>query len=118
MAISSESASGGVEWTFIADALAVDRARGASRVLPSDRRSGSPALIPIKSGTSPALTYRKAAQFIPGQNSLTSMRLTCPSRFPTRQRLRSNYPDKFYVGTFGHSSRFAARLDGSGVALV
>src|SRR3954468_1360453 len=92
MAISSESASGGVEWTFIADALAVDRARGASRVLPSDRRSGSPALIPIKSGTSPPLIYRKAAEFIPGENSLTSTRLACPSRFPTRQRSRSNIP--------------------------
>ncbi|BBZ91470.1 hypothetical protein AB7M42_008368 [Bradyrhizobium diazoefficiens] len=46
------------------------------------------------------------------------MRLTCPGRFPTRQRSRSNYPDKFYVGTFEHSSRFEARLDGSGVALV
>jgi hypothetical protein len=37
---------------------------------------------------------------------------------PDKAEIALEYPDKFYVGTFGHSSRFEARLDGSGVALV
>jgi hypothetical protein len=37
---------------------------------------------------------------------------------PDRAEIALEYPDKFYVGTFEHSSRFEARLDGSGVALV
>ncbi|MFK4563479.1 hypothetical protein ABIF95_006009 [Bradyrhizobium ottawaense] len=37
---------------------------------------------------------------------------------PDKAEVALEYPDKFYVGTFEHSSRFEARLDGSGVALV
>ncbi|MBR0723290.1 hypothetical protein JQ612_30810 [Bradyrhizobium manausense] len=37
---------------------------------------------------------------------------------PDRAEVALEYPDKFYVGTFEHSSRFEARLDGNGVALV
>src|SRR3954465_13725271 len=37
---------------------------------------------------------------------------------PDKAEIALEYPDKFYVGTFEHSSRFEARLDGSGVALV
>jgi hypothetical protein len=37
---------------------------------------------------------------------------------PDKAEIALEYPDKFYVGTFGHSSRFEAHLDGSGVALV
>ncbi|SFN77933.1 hypothetical protein SAMN05216330_101532 [Bradyrhizobium sp. Ghvi] len=37
---------------------------------------------------------------------------------PDKAEIALEYPDKFYVGTFAHSSRFEARLDGSGVALV
>ena len=37
---------------------------------------------------------------------------------PDKVEVALEYPDKFYVGTFEHASRFEARLDGSGVALV
>jgi len=37
---------------------------------------------------------------------------------PDKAEVALEYPDKFYVGTFEHSSRFEARLDGSGVALT
>ncbi len=37
---------------------------------------------------------------------------------PDKAEIALEYPDKFYVGTFEHSSRFEAHLDGSGVALV
>ena len=37
---------------------------------------------------------------------------------PDKAEVALEYPDKFYVGTFEHSSRFEAHLDGSGFALV
>jgi hypothetical protein len=37
---------------------------------------------------------------------------------PDKAEVALEYPDKLYVGTFERSSRFEARLDGSGVALV
>ncbi|GGI30066.1 hypothetical protein [Bradyrhizobium guangdongense] len=37
---------------------------------------------------------------------------------PDKAEIALEYPDKFYVGTFEHSSRFEAHLDGNGVALV
>ncbi|MBW7969520.1 hypothetical protein [Bradyrhizobium sp. BR 10289] len=37
---------------------------------------------------------------------------------PDKAEIALEYPDKFYVGTFEHSSRFEAKLDGSGLALV
>lgn len=37
---------------------------------------------------------------------------------PDRAEVALEYPDKFYVGTFEHASRFEAHLDGSGFALV
>lgn len=37
---------------------------------------------------------------------------------PDKAEVALEYPDKFYVGTFEHSSRFEAHLDGSGLALV
>ncbi|WP_298240300.1 hypothetical protein [uncultured Bradyrhizobium sp.] len=37
---------------------------------------------------------------------------------PDKAEVALEYPDKFYVGTFERSSKFEARLDGSGVALV
>jgi hypothetical protein len=35
-----------------------------------------------------------------------------------RCALCSRYPDKLYVGTFEHSSRFEAHLDPTGIALI
>lgn len=37
---------------------------------------------------------------------------------PDRAEVALEYPDKFYVGTFEHSSRFEAHLDAAGVTLV
>jgi hypothetical protein len=37
---------------------------------------------------------------------------------PDKAEIALEYPDKFYVGTFEHSSRFAAHLDPAGVTLV
>jgi hypothetical protein len=37
---------------------------------------------------------------------------------PDKAEVALEYPDKFYVGTFEHSSRFEAHLNGSGFALV
>jgi hypothetical protein len=37
---------------------------------------------------------------------------------PDRAEIALEYPDKFYAGTFEHSSRFEAHLDGNGVSLV
>jgi len=37
---------------------------------------------------------------------------------PDKAEVALEYPDKFYVGTFEHSSRFEAHLDPTGLALV
>jgi hypothetical protein len=37
---------------------------------------------------------------------------------PDKAEIALEYPDKFYVGTFEHSSRFTAHLDPAGVTLV
>ncbi len=37
---------------------------------------------------------------------------------PDKAEVALEYPDKFYVGTFEHSSRFEARLEPSGLALT
>lgn len=37
---------------------------------------------------------------------------------PDKAEIALEYPDKFYVGTFEHSSRFEAHLDPTGIALV
>jgi hypothetical protein len=37
---------------------------------------------------------------------------------PDKAEIALEYPDKFYVGTFEHSSRFEARLDPTGFALT
>jgi hypothetical protein len=37
---------------------------------------------------------------------------------PDKAEVALEYPDKLYVGTFEHSSRFEAHLDPSGFALV
>lgn len=37
---------------------------------------------------------------------------------PDKAEIALEYPDKFYVGTFEHSSRFEAHLDTRGFALV
>ena len=37
---------------------------------------------------------------------------------PDKAEIALEYPDKLYVGTFEHSSRFEAHLDTSGFALV
>ncbi|CCE04276.1 conserved hypothetical protein [Bradyrhizobium sp. STM 3843] len=37
---------------------------------------------------------------------------------PDKAEIALEYPDKFYVGTFEHSSRFQARLEPTGLALT
>jgi len=37
---------------------------------------------------------------------------------PDKAEIALEYPDKLYVGTFEHSSRFQARLDPTGFALI
>jgi hypothetical protein len=37
---------------------------------------------------------------------------------PDKAEIALEYPDKFYVGTFEHSSRFEAHLDPTGFALT
>jgi hypothetical protein len=37
---------------------------------------------------------------------------------PDKAEIALEYPDKFYVGTFEHSSRFEAHLDSNGIALT
>ena len=37
---------------------------------------------------------------------------------PDKAEVALEYPDKFYVGTFEHTSRFEAHLDEAGVTLV
>jgi len=37
---------------------------------------------------------------------------------PDKAEIALEYPDKFYVGTFEHSSRFEAHLDPTGLALT
>jgi hypothetical protein len=37
---------------------------------------------------------------------------------PDKAEVALEYPDKFYVGTFEHSSRFDVRLDPTGLALT
>src|SRR5665647_216190 len=44
------------------------------------------------------------------------VRMTKP--IPDKAEVALEYPDKLYVGTFEHSSRFEAHLDPTGFALV
>ena len=37
---------------------------------------------------------------------------------PDKAEVALEYPDKFYIGTFEHSSRFEAHFDRSGLALT
>jgi hypothetical protein len=37
---------------------------------------------------------------------------------PDKAEIALEYPDKFYIGTFEHSSRFEAHLDPAGVTLA
>ena len=37
---------------------------------------------------------------------------------PDKAEVALEYPDKLYIGTFEHSSRFEAHLDPSGIALI
>ena len=37
---------------------------------------------------------------------------------PDKAEVALEYPDKFYIGTFEHSSRFEAHLDPTGLALI
>ena len=37
---------------------------------------------------------------------------------PDKAEVALEYPDKFYVGTFAHSSRFEVRLEATGLALM
>ncbi|MGJ4904753.1 hypothetical protein ACQR0V_24520 [Bradyrhizobium sp. HKCCYLS2058] len=37
---------------------------------------------------------------------------------PDKAEIALEYPDKFYAGTFEHSSRFEAHLESSGLALI
>ena len=37
---------------------------------------------------------------------------------PDKAEIALEYPDKFYVGTFEHTSRFEAHLDPTGIALT
>jgi hypothetical protein len=47
---------------------------------------------------------------------LQGSKMTKP--IPDKAEVALEYPDKLYVGTFEHSSRFEAHLDPSGFALV
>lgn len=37
---------------------------------------------------------------------------------PDKAEVAVEYPDKFYIGTFGHAARFEAHLDETGISLV
>jgi hypothetical protein len=37
---------------------------------------------------------------------------------PDKAEIALEYPDKLYIGTFEHSSRFEAHLDPTGIALI
>ena len=66
------------------------------------------------------MTYRKAATPAPVKmfmlDSLQEVPMTKP--IPDKAEIALEYPDKFYVGTFEHSSRFEAHLDSTGFTLV
>lgn len=49
---------------------------------------------------------------------LYGRRLPMTKPVPDKAEIALEYPDKFYVGTFEHSSRFEAHLDPTGFALV
>ena len=69
------------------------------------------------------MTYRKAAATAPvrvtefaDRQEAQEAPMTKP--VPDKAEIALEYPDKFYVGTFEHSSRFEAHLDPTGFALV
>jgi VIT1/CCC1 family predicted Fe2+/Mn2+ transporter len=65
----------------------------------------------------PSLTYRKPRSSIAATMvDIDEEHMSKP--VPDKAEVALEYPDKFYVGTFEHSSRFEAHLDGSGFALV
>lgn len=74
-------------------------------------RGRSPKIAP------PPLTYRKlGVSFAATMVDIDEEHMSKP--VPDKAEVALEYPDKFYVGTFEHSSRFEAHLDGSGFALV
>jgi hypothetical protein len=66
------------------------------------------------------MTYRKAATPAAVKMFLLDSRQEVPMTkpVPDKAEIALEYPDKFYVGTFEHSSRFEAHLDPTGFALV
>jgi len=93
-------------------------------LLPSDRKSSGSALIRIKFGSGWLnLTLAKSdlaqgAMPIRCQDERHWRGCKMSKPIPDKAEVALEYPDKFYVGTFEHSSRFEAHLDGSGFALV
>jgi hypothetical protein len=66
-----------------------------------------------------ALTWRKAALRTLVQHGRAIDEESLMSKpVPDKAEIALEYPDKFYVGTFEHSSRFEAHLDPGGFALV
>jgi VIT1/CCC1 family predicted Fe2+/Mn2+ transporter len=71
----------------------------------------------VAAGPPPSLTYRKPdGAFIAKMRLVDEEPMSKP--VPDKAEVALEYPDKFYVGTFEHSSRFEAHLDGNGFALV
>jgi hypothetical protein len=63
------------------------------------------------------MTYRKATIAAPLQYAvLMEVRMTKP--IPDKAEIALEYPDKLYVGTFEHTSRFEAHLDPTGFSLI
>jgi hypothetical protein len=66
------------------------------------------------------MIWRKSGQSGAGQYAaLTSWQGTNMTQpVPDKAEIALEYPDKFYIGTFEHTSRFEAHLDPTGFALV
>jgi hypothetical protein len=66
------------------------------------------------------LIYRNTASSLSpmgqGSKSRSFPKMTKP--IPDKAEIALEYPDKFYVGTFEHTSRFEAHLDPAGIALI
>jgi hypothetical protein len=65
-----------------------------------------------------ALTYLNTAAVILVMMAISCSRTTMSKPIPDKAEIALEYPDKFYVGTFEHTSRFEAHLDPTGLSLT
>jgi hypothetical protein len=64
------------------------------------------------------LTYLNTVAAVRVTMAVSCTRATMSKPIPDKAEIALEYPDKFYIGTFEHASRFEAHLDPTGISLT